>query len=215
MTAGSVVDTMVLAMFVDSGQAALLPALAGGALFVPPSIIDPDETPPFPAQPMAEFARGAFYLQERQGQPLAAVRFHRRTAFYLDIQTAWRPAVLSIAELHQADAFTTPTTWERAHVVDPSRRITRISRGEAECAAMAVTRGWTLWTDDSAILNLLAILHPDQPVERISDLLIRAAREGWIGCEEAADLYNEVFRTTFGLWTTYVLVCDNGQVTIQ
>ena len=49
----------------------LLPALAADRLFVTPAVIDPAETPLFPAQPTAEFARGTFYLQERQGNPHA------------------------------------------------------------------------------------------------------------------------------------------------
>lgn len=214
-TAGYVADTMVLAMFVDAGHAALLPALAASRLFVTPSIIDWGEAPPFPSQPTAEFALGAFYFQERQGNPLAAVRLHRRTAFYLDIDTAWTPAPLSAEELLQAELFVSPATRAAAEARDPTRRIKRVSRGEAECAAVAVTRGWTFWTDDTAILDLLAVLHPTQPVERISDLLIRAAHEGLIGCQEAADLYNDVFRDTLGLWTRRTLVCRNGQVADQ
>lgn len=206
---------MVLAMFVDAGRAELLAALAAGRLFVPPSIIDPAETPPFLAPPTAEFARGAFYLQERLGNPLAAVRFHRRTAFYLDVNASWRPIALSIDELQQADAFTAPATWAVAETKNPARRIRRISRGEAECAAVAISRGWTFWTDDAAIVDLLATLYPAQPVERISDLLIRAARAGWLGCQEAADLYNDIFRDTLGLWTAYALVCRDGRITIQ
>jgi hypothetical protein len=53
---------MVLAMFVDAGLVDLLAALAGGNLFVSPTILDPDETPPFSQQPIAEFARGTFYF---------------------------------------------------------------------------------------------------------------------------------------------------------
>ena len=143
------------------------------------------------------------------------MRLHRRTAFYLDIDTAWAPAPLSAEELQQAELFVSPATWAAAEARDPTRRIKRVSRGEAECAAVAVTRGWTFWTDDAAIVDLLAVLHPAQPVERISDLLIRAAHEGLIGCQEAADLYNDVFRDTLGLWTRRTLVCRNGQVADQ
>ena len=212
---GCVADTMVLAMFVDAGHAALLPALAAGRLFITPSIINPAEAPPFAQQPLAEFARGAFTLQERQGHPLAAVRFHRRTAFYLDVGHTWTPVTLSGAELHRQETFASPATWTAAEAREPTRRIKRVDRGEAECAAVALTRGWTLWTDDAAILDLLAVLHPDQPVERISDLLARAAREGLLGCQEAASLYNDVFRGTLGLWTTRTLACDNDQVIVR
>lgn len=215
VTTGCVADNMVLAMFVDADHAALLAALASGRMFVTPSVIDPDETPPFPAQPTAEFARGAFYFQERLGNPLAAVRLHRRTAFYLDVDTRWMPATLSTEELQQAELFATPATWASAETMDPTRRIKRVGRGEAECAAVAITRGWVLWSDDAAIIDLLAVLHPAQPVERISDLLVRATREGLLGCHEAAALYNEVFRDTLGLWTTWTLGCDDDEVVVR
>jgi hypothetical protein len=212
---GCVADTMVLAMFVDAGHAALLPALAAGRLFVTPSVINPAEAPPFAQQPLAEFARGAFTLQERLGHPLAAVRFHRRTAFYLDVGHAWAPATPSLEELLIQETFASPATWAAAEAREPARRIKRVDRGEAECAAVAIARGWTLWTDDAAILDLLAVLHPDQSVERISDLLVRAVREGLLGCHEAAALYNGVFRDTLGLWTTRTLACDNDQVIVR
>jgi hypothetical protein len=206
---------MVLAMFVDADHPALLATLASGRLFVTPSVIDPDEAPPFPAQPTAEFARGAFYFQERLGDPLASVRLHRRTAFYLDINTRWVPATPSAGELQQAELFTKPATWSAAEAMDPTRRIKRVGRGEAECAAVAIARGWTLWSDDAAIIDLLAVPHPEQPVERISNLLVRAAREGLLGCHEAAVLYNKVFRDKLRLWTTWTLNYDEGEVVVR
>ncbi len=84
-----------------------------------------------------------------------------------------------------------------------------------ESAAVAVARGWTLWSDDAAIVNLLAALYPDHPVERISDLVMRAAQEGLLPCQEAADLYNDMFKRMLGLWTMRTLICDNGQVLIR
>ena len=215
VTTGCVADNMVLAMFVDADHAALLATLASGRLFVTPSVIDPDETPPFSAQPTAEFARGAFSFQERLGDPLTAVRLHRRTAFYLDVDTRWMPVTLSAEELQQAERFAPPATWSAAEAMEPTRRIKRVGRGEAECAAVAITRGWTLWSDDAAIIDLLAVLHPEQPVERISDLLVRAAREGLLGYCEAATLYNEVFRDTLGLWTTRTLDCGDDEVVVR
>lgn len=214
-TTGFVVDNMVLAMFVDADRAALLSDLAGSRLFVSPSIFDPAESPPYAAQPTSEFARGAFYLQGRLGEPLAAVRLHRRTAFASDVGTTWQPVALSHDELRQVETLVSPATWQHAEALDPSRRIKRVSRGEAECAAVALRRGWSIWTDDTAIIALLTVLYPEQRIERISDLLIRAARSGLLGCHEAADLYNDVFNATLRRWTTYSLVCAGGQVTIQ
>nr|MBA2596703.1 hypothetical protein [Chloroflexia bacterium] len=118
-------------------------------------------------------------------------------------------------ELNQVEVLTAPAIWAAAEARDPARRIKRISRGEAECAAVAIARGWTLWSDDAAILDLLAVLHPAQSVELISDLLVRAAQAGLLGCQEAADLYNAVFRDTLGLWTTRTLDCERGAVIVR
>lgn len=198
---------MVLAMFVDADRLPLLTALASGGLFVPPSIVDPDERPPFARQPIAEFARGAFYFQERLGFPRDAVRLSRRTAFYLAADSGWRSAALSLDELRLAASFVEPATWRQAETANSAVRIKKLDRGEAECAAVAVTRGWRLWSDDAAVVGLLAALYPDQPVERISDLLARAVTERLIPCVDAADLYNDGFKATLRLWTRLTAVC--------
>lgn len=206
---------MVLAMFVDADQTPLLSALAGGQVFVPPTIIDPYDVPPFARQPTAEFAKGAFYLQQRLAHPVDAVRFQRRMAFYLDTGTAWQPVVLSLQELQRVDELLDPTLWQRATGGTRSRRVNRVARGEAECAAVALARGWTLRSDDAAIIDLLAALSPRHPVERISDLLARAVHEGLLGCREGVDLYNRVFKGMLGLWTTRTLHCQNDQIVVQ
>lgn len=212
--AGCVADTMVLAMFVDADRSGLLVALAGESLPVPPSIADPEEAPPFARPPISEFAQGAFYLQQRLARPLDAVRFSRRMAFYAGAGAAWLPVALSAAELALANSLTKPATWQRAATIDPRSRVKRIGRGEAECAAVAVTRGLTPWSADTAIRSLVAALHAQHPVERISDLLARAVREGLMECEEAAVLYNDVFKGTLRLWTTLTLACRDGQIVV-
>jgi len=44
---------------------------------------------------------------------------------------------------------------------------------------------------------------------------MRAAQEGLLPCQEAANLYNDAFKGMLGLWTTHTLICDNGQVLIR
>ncbi|HEY1336174.1 MAG TPA: hypothetical protein VGF59_01625 [Bryobacteraceae bacterium] len=206
---------MVLAMFVDAGRADLLGALAGGRVFVTPTVLDPDETPPFAQQPTAEFAKGTFYFQQRLGLPVDAVRHHRRVAFYSARGNAWRPIELSTDELGMTAHLLNPSTWEQAAQIAPSVRVKRIDRGEAECAAVALTRKWTLWSDDAAIVALLSALHPDHPFERINDLLARGVRENLIGCNAASELYNDVFKGQLKLWTRLVLGCENGELVVQ
>lgn len=203
---------MVLAMFVDAGRADLLAELAAGNLFVSPTVLDPGEVPPFSQQPIAEFAKGAYYFQQRLGRPVDAVRHHRRVAFYSTEGVLWRAVSLSTDELRATADLLDPATWQRAAGVDPAVRVKRIDRGEAECAAVAVTRGWTLWSDDAAIIDLLGALHPEQPVERISNLLVRGVREELIACQDAADLYNEVFKGQLNLWTRLVLDCEGDEL---
>ena len=140
------------------------------------------------------------------------MRLHRRTAFYLDVEAVWTPATLSAEELHQAAQFAAPATWAAAEARDPARRITRVGRGEAECAAVAITRGWTLWSDDTAILDLLAILHPAQPVERISDLLILAAHEGLLGCQEGRLATTSLTHVCNQAWQSVVGAPGSAQV---
>ena len=206
---------MVLAMFVDTGRASLLSDLAGGRLYVTPSVVDPDETAPFARQPVAEFAKGIFAAQRDLSRLVHARRIERRAAFYRMVGTARRPVRLSYGELVRGRYFASPAARIDARRANPARRVTRISAGEAESAAVAVTRGWTLWSDDTAIVNLLAALHPGHPVERISHLLVRAVREGLLPCQEAADLYNQAFKRTLGLSTVLTLTCENGELVIR
>lgn len=204
---------MVLAMFVDAGHTGLLAALAGGSVRVPPTVIHPNEVPPFDRQPAAEFAMGLYNAQRDLLSPLHAMRVQRRTAFYQAVGTAWRPVFLSPAEIQQTRYFVSSAARQAVRRIDPTLRVKRIQAGEAEAAAVAVTRGWTLWTDDLAMVNILSILHPDCKVERIGALLMRAVHEGLLGCQEAADLYNDVFKRTLRLWTTITLVCNGGRLT--
>jgi len=210
-----IADTMVLVMFVDAGHASLLSALAGGSVFVAPSVIDPTETPLFVRQPIAEFTRGIYRAQQDLSLSLHATRVQRRTAFYQAVGSAWLPVTLSVAELRTTQYLASPTARKTARGIVPTLKARHVGAGEAESAAVAITRDWTLWIDDSAIVNLLAALYPGHPVERISDLVIRAAHEGLIGCQEAADLYNDVFRDRLGLWTNLRLFCENGRITVR
>ena len=205
---------MVLAMFVDANRVSLLSALAGGSVYVTPSVIDPTEVPPFTRQPVAEFARGVFAAQRDLAQPLHATRVQRRTAFYRAVGATWSPVSLSGTELRQARYFVSPAARATARLADPTLRVKRISAGEAEAAAVALVRGWTLWSDDSSIINLLAALHPGQPVERMSDLVVSGADEGLLACQEAADLYNELFVGQLGLYSKIVLRCQDDQVVL-
>lgn len=202
-----VVDNMVLGRFVDADAVALLLALAGGTVFVTPSIIAPQETPPFVQQPVAEFAKGIFAAQRDLSRSLYATRVQRRMAFYQAVGAAWVPVDLSYEELQHAQFFVSGGL-QQARALDPTIKSRRVDAGEAECAAVAIMRGWTLWTDDSAMINVLAVLHPGHPVERISDLLVRGVKQGLLTCQDAATLYNDIFVKQLGLYSKVSIHCQ-------
>jgi hypothetical protein len=178
---------------------------------VTPTELDWSEVPPFTQQPSSEFSRGIFHAVEKQSQLHYARRVQRRTAFLTSEAPIWQSVRLSTAELQRAHYFTTPLARDHAKQTNPSARIRRVSGGEAECAAVAVTRGWVLWTDDNAIVHLISSLFPGHPVERISDMLIRAVHQGLIACRDAVDLYNNVFKGSLSLWSSLTARCCNGQ----
>lgn len=204
----AVVDNMVLAMFVDADRVPLLSALAEGGIYVPPSILDPSESPPFSHPPIAEFAKGLFSAQQDLANPLLANRANRRTAYYR--AGTWQPVTLAQQELQLASHFASPAARVAARAANPTFRAKRVDAGEAECAAVAVARNWTLWTDDGGIIALLNTLQPQVNIERIADLLIRAVQQGLLPCIEAAALYNATFKGTLGLWSKISLDCQQG-----
>ncbi len=206
---------MVLGRFVDAGVDSLLAALSGGRVFVTPTILDPREAPPFRQQPRAEFAKGIFAAQRDLARPFHDTRVRRRTAFYGASGSIWQPVTLSPTELALAAHFAAPATLRQARTIQPAIRAKRIDAGEAECAAVAVTRGWVLWTDDAAIIDALAVLHPGHPVERISHLLVRAVRQGLIACQDAADLYNVEFVGQLGLYSRVTLHCHGERIVVR
>ena len=207
-----VVDNVVLAMFVDAGKANLLYELAGGEIRLTPSVLDPNEGFPLTQRPSNEFGRGLWEAQRRAGEPLMDERAKQRSAFIrAQAHGLWLPAVLTENDLLLADEFTARSTREAARAVDPNYRARRVDPGEAECAAVAINRGWALWSDDTGIVGLVRALYHDCTVERLCGLLMRAVDEDRMPCEDAAHLYNLVFKQALNLWSSLELVCRGNR----
>ncbi|HUG16218.1 MAG TPA: hypothetical protein VMM78_14535 [Thermomicrobiales bacterium] len=209
------VDTVVLAMFVDAGRPDLLQALAGGLVFLTPTVLDPAQLPPFAGPSLSEFGRGLYDAEQQLGDPLLARRAQRRTVFYGSAGMIWQPVALSVGEVRLARYLASPATRQAARVIDPTFRALRIDPGEAECAAVAINRGWRLWSDDQAIVTLVRTLYPSCVVERLCGLLVRGVSEGLIGCAAAAHLYNAVFKSELRLWSRLTLDCQDGNATCR
>jgi len=216
MSEPCVVDNMILAMFVDADRSDLLHALAGGSIYVTPTIVDPLELPPFANPPLSEFARGLAQAEQNLDEPLSARRLRLRTQFYAaQANGLWTPIELSEDELRFAHTLTSTSVRAQVGQKDPTFKSRRVDPGEAECAAVAITRGWTLWSDDQAIVSLVRALHPLCNVERLCGLLVRAVAEGLIDCPNAAHLYNQVFKGELSLWSKLSLHCDRGVATCR
>jgi predicted nucleic acid-binding protein len=122
---------------------------------------------------------------------------------------------LSQGELQLAAYFASKQAREEAqHVMTAQGQVfsaKKVDFGEAECAAVAVARGWRLLSDDSGIVGLMKALHPQLPVQRSCGLLVQAVQSKLLSCKDAADLYNEVFKKRWHLFTKLEFRCRGGK----
>lgn len=104
----------------------------------------------------------------------------------------WKPLNLSAQELSLAHHLGSKTIKAQIKAVAPEAtgRI-RIDAGEAETAAVAISRGMTFLVDDRAAIILLRNLYPNIPVLQTCQLISYAARIGLITCDAAQLLFNE------------------------
>lgn len=200
---------MVLVMFVDSGKAALLPALAGGRVYVSPSILDATETAES-CDPLSEFMKGLSRFR-RLEDGLSQLRLERRQAFLQQPAGLWQPVVPTLNELRLAHELTKRETRAQAKAQNAALRIARVDPGEAEAAAIAITRGWTLWSDDKGIVPLIRTLYPTVPIERTCALVARAVNERLLSWVEGYELFEGVFKSQLDLHTVAQLVWEDGR----
>jgi hypothetical protein len=200
MTPGApIVDNMVLAMFVDSGSATLLAALGGGGIQLSPTILDPLEWPPQAGvQPQSEFVKGMARfagLGDAAHQP----RLAERERFLQTVSELWVPIAPTVNKLRLAVVLSSQEERTRAKAVNSAVKVARIDPGEAECAAIAISRSIPFWSDDSGMVPMLRALYPQVRVSRTCALLAAAVNQGLLPYEEALDLYEGVFKGRLGL----------------
>lgn len=208
-----VVDNMVLAMFVDAGQAALLPALAGGGIYISPSVLDANDLPPYSNMPASEFGKG---IHRYQGLALSSSDYSQRAInrlqFFRATPALWTPVIPTEDELKYALYLASREARSEAKVRDAQLRIGRIDKGEAECAAIAVVRGgWNLWSDDSGIVALMRALHPGCQIRRTCSLVVQAINTGLMTYPEGYDLYENCFKAQLGLHSKVTISWQNRQ----
>lgn len=211
MSGAPIVDNMVLAMFVDSGNAALLTALAGGEVHLSPSILDPLEWPPRSGQaPTSEFIKGmarfASLTDER-----SRTRLGHRERFVRTSSGLWHPLFPTEAELRLAHVLSSREERQRAKARDTTLKVARIDLGEAECAAIAIRRNVPFWSDDSGMVPLLRTLYPQVPVLRTCALVAQAINSRFLTFPQGYELYELVFKGELDLRSKAELRWEDGR----
>jgi len=195
-------------MFVDSGNSALLSALAGGEIYLSPSILDASEWPFGGNKPTSEFLRGMARFSELK-DPLSRLRYERRELYLQHPSGLWLRADPDLSELKLADTLASREERQRAKAKDSSLKVAKIDLGEAECAALALNRGWQFWSDDSGMVPLLRTLYPAVQVERTCALVARCINDGLLTFAQGHDLYEVIFKGQLELRSRAVLKWNN------
>lgn len=201
-----IADTSLLSNFINTGYAQLLNRLLGGPVFLSPSVLDDQEiTYPLDSlgtEPASEFLR-PLYMSQFPGNEVYEPWSSHIRAFAVAKGAAWQPAAPTARALILASSFRNrkirAEVRQRCPVV---RGRIELDAGEAEAAAVAVSLGFTLLVDDRAAVQLVRCLYPDVPVLRTCGLLAHAVKQGYLPCEESADLFNHRLAQEMGFYAS-------------
>ncbi len=201
-----IADTSLLSNVVNSGYAHLLNRVRGGPVFLSPSVLDDQQVihplDSLDTEPTSEFLRSLNMAQFPGNEAYEPWSPHIRT-FALGRGTAWLPAAPTTSELALASSFRERKIRAKVRQACPDiRGRIELDAGEAEAAAVAVSRGYTFLVDDRAAVQLVRCLYPDVPVLRTCSLLAHAVKSGYLPCEEAADLFNRRLAQEMGFYAS-------------
>ncbi len=199
-----IADTSLLNNFVHSASVYVLDQLLKKPVQLSPTVLNVEETllPDFPrTEPASEFLK-PLYMAGLPGHSEYKKIAPFIQSFALSAGGLWEPVEPSRDELILAARLRSKTIRTEVRRVCPniSRRKVELDPGEAEAAAIAIRRGWTFLTEDQASAELLGCLYPTVPVRRTCTLLIHAAEQGLLTCEEAAALFNKRIVDQLGFW---------------
>lgn len=189
-----IADNCLLVNFIHTGYSALLDRLLGEPVRLSPAVLDTQECvlpDLFSRRPASEFL-APLYMSRLPGysdytRPASYIQ-----SFALKAGDLWEPAHPTEEELALAAYFRSNEARDelRRRCPEIRRERTKLAMGEAETAAVAISRRWTFLTEDQAAVELVRCLYPDVPVLRTCGLLLHAVERGHIACKEAAHLFN-------------------------
>ncbi len=187
-----VADTVVVNYFLAVGRFPLLAAIAGGRVYVPRAVYDPEDAQRVPEVGLSELEQG--------------LRRHRRRAADEELSPRQRelsrealphfeqlpdhtregslvPLILDPVELSRYSAFRDPM-WTRQFDL-----IAGLGAGEAAAMALAETRNMRLATDDQDCIRVVERGSSGITVLRVRRLLQTAVDVGLLGREEARSVH--------------------------
>jgi len=186
-----IADTSLLLNFVYIGYADLLRTLLGDPVYLSPTVLDERDIDRVKDRPRSEFRVPPYQRGVVSDARRRAISEHVQR-FASGLGTYWRPATPTEQELSLGARFRDRSIRDEVRSKNPDVKRTRIEldAGEAEAAAIAVTRKWTFLTEDQASVDLVRALHSDISVVRSCSLLVHAIEVGRIECSEAEVLFN-------------------------
>lgn len=184
-----IADTSLLSNFIHSGSADLLQELLPMPVYIPPSILDPEEL----SKLSPSSGGGSLSFASEFLKPLAKPEYGEYHGAIRDfaLSDSWHPIELDEEALSVAANYRTKEGRAdiRKKCPDLVGRA-KIDPGEAEVLALASKHSWTMLVDDNAAVSVARCLYPNIPVIRTCQLLAHMAIKDLRPCETLARLFN-------------------------
>lgn len=201
-----VVDTSLLSNFVFTGHAHLLRQLVTEPLLLTAAVLDPSEivhsSNSYKVKPRCEFLKPLYEAERKSSELLHDSALPCIQSFAGSQGSLWKPVELTEEEVVLALRFSSRSIWDKTRGVETRFKKRGLGPGEAEACAVAVTRGWTLLTDDQPAIELLKGLELLVAVIRTCQLLVCAVERELITCDQAMILFNAEIVDRYGFNAT-------------
>lgn len=201
-----VVDTSLLSNFVFTGHAHLLRQLIAQPLLLTAAVLDPSEIASYyrsyKVKPRCELLKPLYEAERQSSELLYDSALPCIQLFAVALGSSWVPIELTEEEVVLARRFSSRSIWDKTKGIEARFKKRGLGPGEAEACAVAVTRGWTLLTDDQPAIELLKGLELPVAVIRTCQLLTHAVERELIACDQAMTLFNSEIVDRYGFNAT-------------